>query len=313
MKIVMNPPIGENYRQQISAVAPNATVVMPDPDELLNEISDAEILFGSYSGEIISSGPVLKWVQSTSAGMDISLIPEVMGDNITLTNASGVHAIQVAEQAFALTLAIIRGVYFSVRAQRQHKWQRPDLRDFYGMTVAIIGFGGIGRRYAELIRPNNTRTIALDVHPVDKVDTVDAIWPMERLDEALEIADVVFIACPCTDKTIKLINKRTLGRMKSDAILINTARGKIVDEKELTEVLKEGGIGAAGLDVFEEEPLDESSELWELENVIITPHAAGGSPNRHDRTVGFFAENLQRYLKGDELQNVVDKSLGYPT
>ncbi|AWT59638.1 MAG: (S)-sulfolactate dehydrogenase [Candidatus Moanabacter tarae] len=313
MKIVMNPPIGEIYRQQIAAVAPNATVVMPSSDELLNEMCDAEILFGSYSGEIISSGPLLKWVQSTSAGMDISLIPEVMGDNLILTNASGVHAIQVAEQAFALTLAIIRGVYFSVRAQREHKWQRPDLRDFYGMNVAIIGFGGIGRRYAELIRPNNTQTIALDVHPIAKVDTVDAIWPMERLDEALEIADVVFIACPCTEKTIKLINKRTLGIMKKDAILINTARGKIVDEQALVAVLKEGGIGAAGLDVFEEEPLDESSDLWELENVIITPHAAGGSPHRHDRTVGFFAENLRRYLKGDELQNVVDKSLGYPT
>lgn len=309
----MNPPIGEFYRQQIATIAPNATVVMPDPDELLNEMPDAEILFGTYSGEIISSGSSLKWVQSTAAGMDVLLFPEIMGDNITLTNASGVHAIQVAEQAFALTLAIIRGVYFSVRAQRKHKWLRPDLRDFYGMTVTIIGFGGIGRRYAELIRPNNTRTIALDVHPIDKVDTVDEIWPMERLDEALEIADVVFIACPCTEKTIKLINEKTLGRMKNDSVLINTARGRIIDEQALIKVLKEGGIGAAGLDVFEEEPLAESSELWELENVIITPHAAGGSPNRHDRTVGFFAENLRRYLKGDELHNVVDKSLGYPT
>ena len=309
----MNPPIGENYRQQIAEMVPDAEVVMPEPDTLLKEMADAEILFGNYSGEILSSGPGLKWVQSTSAGMDVSLIPEIMGDNITLTNASGVHAIQVAEQALALTMAIIRGVHFSVRAQRKHKWLCPDLRDFCGMTVTIIGFGGIGRRYAELIRPHNTRTVALDVRTVDKPDTVDELWPMERLDEALEIADVVFIACPCTEKTIKLINSRTLGLMKKDAILINTARGKIVDQQALIEVLNAGGIAAAGLDVVEEEPLDESSELWDLENVIITPHAAGGSPNRHDRTVGFFAENLRRYLKGEKLRNVVDKSLGYPT
>ncbi len=313
MKIVMSPPIGENFRQQIAEIAPDAKVVMPESDKLLEEMADAEILFGSYKGETLSSGPGLKWVQSTSAGMDVGLIPEIMGDEIMLTNASGIHAIQVAEQALALTMALIRGIHVCVRAQRERKPRRPDLRDLYGLSVTIIGFGGIGRRYAELIRPHHTRTVALDVRDVEKPDTVDELWPMDRLDEALGIADVVFIACPCTEKTTKLINSRTLGLMKKDAILINTARGKIVDQQALIEVLKAGGIAAAGLDVFEVEPLPESSELWDLGNVILTPHAAGGSPNRHDRTVGFFGENLRRYIAGEKLHNVVDKSLGYPT
>ena len=313
MKIVMYPAIGEKFRRQIAEIAPDAQVVMSDREAALSEIADAEVLFGGYDAEIISNAPRLKWIQSTSAGMDTALIPEIKDSDITITNASGVHAIQVADQAMALTMALVRGLHISVRAQLERKWLRPALRDLCGATVTIIGFGGIGRRYAQLIRPHDTRIVALDVRPVEKPDTIDELWSMDRLDEALQIADVVFIACPCTEQTIKLINHRTLGLMKEDAILINTARGKIVDQEALIDVLRAGGIAAAGLDVFEEEPLPESSGLWDLENVILTPHAAGGSPNRHDRTVGFFGENLRRYLSGEKLRNVVDKALGYPT
>ena len=157
------------------------------------------------------------------------------------------------------------------------------------------------------------RILALDIQAVESPDYVDAVWGFERLDEILKVSDVIFLACPHTSETDKLINARTLALMKERAYLVNTARGRIVDESALIEALKAGRIAGAALDVFEEEPLPPESPLWEMENVIVTPHTAGASPNRHDRTVAFFCKNLERYLAGKSLINEVDKSLGYPS
>ena len=135
---------------------------------------------------------------------------------------------------------------------------------------------------------------------------------MKRCDEAVKQADVVFLACPHTDETDKLINAHCLDIMKETAYVINTARGRIVDEAAMIEGLKAKKIAGAGLDVTEVEPLSADSELWGLKNCILPPHAAGGSPKRHHRTVGFFCENLKRYMAGESIQNEIDKNVGYP-
>ena len=312
MKIVLYPPVEEALMDPVRQAAPDAEVVMPDKDTVMAALSDAEVLFGSSSPEILRAAPGLKWIQSTSAGMDGRMIPEIVDTDIRISNASGVHAIQVAEHAWALTAALFRGLHTAFRNQLAHKWQRAPHSDLYGATVGIIGFGGIGRHYAKLAQGYELRILALDIQGGHKPDYVEALWDMDRLDDVLETSDVVFIACPNTGQTRHLVNARTLGKMKSTAFLVNTARGGIVDQAAITNALKAGVIAGAGLDVFEEEPLPADSPLWDMKNVIITPHLGGGSPNRNRRLIAFFCKNLERYLAGEPLYNEVDKTLGYP-
>ena len=240
------------------------------------------------------------------------LIPEVANSDITICNASGVHAVQVAEHAWALTTALTRGLHVSFRHQLDHAWTRPPLADLLEATILIVGFGGIGQYYAQLAQGYDARLIALDIQGGDKPDYVEAIWDMNRLDEGLQIADVVFIAVPYTPETEKLINARTLSLMKKTAFLVNTARGPIVDEAALAEGLKTEKSPALAWTYSRKNPCLPTARSGTWKNVIITPHAAGGSPNRHNRTIGFFCQNLKRYQAGEPLFNEVDKSLGYP-
>ena len=209
-------------------------------------------------------------------------------------------------------MALMRGIKESFHNQVTHTWKRTTLTDVYASTVVIVGFGGIGRKFAEQAAAFQARIIALDVQDSNRPDYVEAIWGMDRFDEAVKLADVVFLACPHTDETDKLINAHCLDIMKPTAYVVNTARGRIVDEAAMVEGLKANKIAGAGLDVSEVEPLSADSELWDLENCIITPHAAGASPKRHHRTVGFFCENLKRYLTGEAIQNEIDKNVGFP-
>ena len=186
------------------------------------------------------------------------------------------------------------------------------VRSFHSATAGIVGLGGIGRRYAERARGFEMRILAADIQVGEKPDCVDELWAINRLDELLGEADVVFIACPHTPETDKLIDGRALGLMKRTAFLVNTARGNIVDQAALIQALEDGQIAGAGLDVFEQEPLPEDSPLWDLENAIITTHAGGSSSYRQRRLADFFCENLERYLAGKSLLNEVDKSIGYP-
>ena len=156
------------------------------------------------------------------------------------------------------------------------------------------------------------KVVAVDAHPVSKPDFVDSLWTMDRLDELVEVADVVLTSCPYTEETHHLINADRIARMKPTAILVNIARGGIVDEDALTVALLEGRIAGAGLDVCETEPLPADSPLWEVPNLVITPHCGGMGPARMGRLTRFFCDNLRRYLAGEPLQNVVDQEKGYP-
>jgi D-3-phosphoglycerate dehydrogenase len=170
----------------------------------------------------------------------------------------------------------------------------------------------VGRRIAEVVTPFKTRILATDVFPVDKPPWVEALWEPECLDELLGQADFVFLAAPLTDQTRGMIDARRLQKMKRGSFLINVARGSLVVEKDLVAALESGPLAAAALDVTEIEPLPPSSRLWELPNVMITPHVGGQSRMRIDQMTNFFCDNLGRYLSGQPLLNLVDKRLGFP-
>lgn len=298
--------------EAIQRTAPDAEVVAPTKEDLATELAEAEIFYGYHSPEVFRAAKKLCWIQSVAAGLDAMVDEALIERDLTITNASGVHAPQVAETAWALTLARTRSLSTYFRHQQEHHWECSTHFDLDGATAGIIGLGGIGRRYARVAAAFGMRVLAVDAHEPPKPDTVEAVWSLDRLDELLAAADVVLISCPATKATHHLINAERLACMKPTAFLVNIARGDIVDEVALAESLRAGRIAGAGIDVCAREPLPPDSTLWDVPNLSITPHSAGLSPSRTRRLTEFFCQNLRRYLDDEPLLNVVDPRIGYP-
>jgi D-3-phosphoglycerate dehydrogenase len=223
-----------------------------------------------------------------------------------------VFADPVAEQALLLLLGILRNVPTFFRAQQKHEFIRRPTRDLHDTTIGIVGFGGNGRRLAEVLAPFRTRIYATDMFPRHCPAHVQSVWHADRLDDLLAVCDIVILCLPLNEQTHGLFSRERFARMKRGAILINVARGPIVVERDLVEALTAGRLSAAGLDVTEVEPLPDASPLWDLPNVIITPHVGAQSARRIDVTTDLACENLRRYLRGERLLNLVDKHLGFP-
>jgi len=314
MKIVVYGHLAEDLQQMIREAMDGNTAIFPESEEALRkEGADAEIFYGFCHERIFQFLPSLKWIQSSSAGMDGHLYPALRDSGVLLTNAAGLYGSHVADQGFALLLSLTRGIHHFVRNQDQKIWggSKSSMIEIGGFTIGIVGMGGIGQYMANRAKGFDMYVISVDAYRKDKPDVVDELMPIEQLPDLMRRSDVVMIACPLTDETRSLINAENLSQMKPTAYLINVARGPIVDELALIDVLQRGKISGAGLDVTEIEPLSQESPLWELDNVIITPHAAGGSQHRPRRTVEFFCQNLRRYFNKEPLQNLVDKRLGF--
>jgi phosphoglycerate dehydrogenase-like enzyme len=316
MRIVLCYPVESRHREQIASTAPAAELVDAGQERVAHEILEADVFCGHAKVPIEWPAVVrkkrLQWIQSSAAGLDHCLVPEVIDSSITVTSASGVLADQVAEHALALATGLARGLPVFFRAQQAREFIRRPTRDLHHATVGIVGFGGVGRRIAEVVAPFKTRILATDVFPIDKPPEVEALWPADRLDDVLPEADFLFLAAPLTAQTRGMIDEAALAKMKPGSFLINVARGPLVVERALVAALASGHLAGAGLDVTEIEPLPATSGLWELPNVIITPHVGGQSHLRIDQMTDFFCENLRRYLSGRPLKNLVDKQLGFP-
>lgn len=315
MKILVQRPNSDEALNQIirDAAGDEDTVVFASSDEeYVREAVDAEVLFGGCSEELFKQMSSLRWIQSSSAGMDSTLHPALVNSDVVLTNAAGLYGSHVADQGFALLLALARGIDQFTRNQDRRQWGggRPMI-ELSGFTIGIVGMGGIGQHMARRAKGFEMYVVSVDAYRTDKPDVVDELMPINQLPDLMRRADIVMIACPLTDETRGLINAENLALMKPDAYFINVARGPIVDEPALIEVLKEEKIAGAGLDVTEIEPLPQDSPLWDMDNVILTPHAAGGSQHRPRRTIEFFCDNLKRYRAGEPLRNVVRKTLGF--
>lgn len=317
MRIVLCYPVESRHIEQIAKTAPDAEIIDAGQSKIDVEILDADIFCGHAKEkplpweQVVVKGQ-LQWIQSSAAGMDHCLVPSVIESGILVTSASGLFANQVAEQTLALLLGLLRSLPVFWRAAQAKEFIRRPTRDLHGLTIGIVGFGGNGRRIAEVLAPFKTRIIGTDMFPVNKPDHVDELWHADQLDKLLAASDVVILCVPLNDETRGMIDAPELSRMKEGAILVNVARGQVVRESALVDSLQSGHLGGAGLDVTETEPLPETSQLWVLPHVIITPHVGAQSASRVDDTTNLFCENLRRYLAGNELLNVVDKQLGFP-
>jgi D-3-phosphoglycerate dehydrogenase len=244
--------------------------------------------------------------------LDHCLAPEVIRSDIRVSSASGLFADQVAEQTMTLLFSLIRSQPTFFRAQQEKEYIRRPTGDLRGQTVGIVGLGGNGRRIAEVLAPWHVTILATDMFPVDQPDHVTWLGAADELPTLLEKCDSVILCVPLNRQTHHMIGAEQLAGMRNGAWLINVARGAVVDESALIDALKHGGIGGAGLDVAEVEPLPGDSPLWDMPNVVITPHVGAQSARRVDDTTKLACDNLQRFLSGRDLVNEVDKQLGFP-
>jgi len=276
-------------------------------------LAEAEVIFGRILENITARAPKLKWVQTVTAGVDRWQNNSIMKSSVILTSVSGIHATPISEFVLGLMLMIVKRApqYFELKQIKQ--WQRLTPSVLRGKTVGVVGLGSIGREVARLAKAFHMRVLATrrSVKKTGRARYVDTMFPPEQLAQLLAESDFVVIAVPLTRETRKLIGEKELRAMKSTAYLINIARGGIVDEEALIRALEEHWIAGAGLDVFATEPLPATSRLWELPNVIFSPHISGGHEDYLRHATEVFVDNLRRYVNGQKLRNVVDKKKGY--
>lgn len=247
----------------------------------------------------------LQWFHCSFVGVDHPIFRGIGERGVTVTNAPGLTAIPIAQYVLAMMLRHAKGLDQWAAAQNERAWRRVASDELTGRTVAIIGTGGIGTEVARLARAFGMRVLGMRRRP-ELPENVDALYPPEQLHDLLSEADYVVLACPLTKHTQGMMNAAALAAMKPTAYLINVARGPIVEETALLEALREGRIAGAALDVFDDEPLPSGSPLWDLPNVVVTPHNSGASPQTGERGAQLFIDNLRRFAAGEPLLNVVD-------
>jgi phosphoglycerate dehydrogenase-like enzyme len=317
MRIVLCYPVEGKHIAQIAAAMPEAEIIDAGQEHIAEQLFRADIFCGHAKVPVDWDGVVhqgrLQWIQSSAAGMDHCLVPSVIASEIIVTSASGVLADQVAEHTIALMTAWTRSLPVYFRAQQKKEFIRRPTRDLTRATVGIVGLGGNGRRLVELLAPFQTRILATDMFPIDKPDAVEALWPADCLDEMLPLVDFLVLSLPLYAGSRNLIDAAALSKMKPGSLLVNMARGQIVDHDALVASLDAGRLAGAVMDVTEPEPLPPSSPLWEMPNVIITPHVGGQAAWRIDKMTDLFCQNLKRRQSGRPLINyLTDKRLGFP-
>lgn len=286
-----------------------------DRNDVETLLPDIEIVAGDFPRDLVAEAPNLRWWQQWHAGADWLMdYPEAVHLDFTLTNVSGIHAIPITEHIFAMLLGFARDLPNVIRAQQRREWishDRDDVFELAGKTMVLIGVGGIGSYTAQVATALGMHVIAVRRRVNMQTTGIERSVGMEQLRDVLPQADFVVNTLPLTGETEGLIGETELRAMRPTAYLVNIGRGATMDEAALIRALQEGWIAGAGLDVFATEPLPSDSPLWEMPNVIVSPHYAGQTNRYDERAIGIFLDNLERYVRGEPLLNVVDKRLGY--
>lgn len=280
--------------------------VAETPEESLTAIEDAEVVLTlALSDEQLAAAESLSWVQAMNAGVDTYPTERLAERGITLTNSTGIHGEQIGQQVLAYLLLFERRIYEGMRQQRAGEWERYEAGELGDETLGIVGTGAIGGRVAEFGQTMGMDVVGTKRDPSTAPDAVDECYPPADLDSVLERSDYLVVACPLTDETRGLIGEAELARLDDDAVLVNIARGPIVDQDALVAALEADALRGAALDVSDPEPMPEDSPLRSMHNVVMTPHVAGSTPYYFDRAVELFARNYRAHVDGDDLANVI--------
>lgn len=325
--ILVTSLVGRDCLEKIAAVS--RRVVVRDAARLLDAeregdvaaskeldllLADAEVIFGlELPSDLARRAAGLRWVQVISAGIDHLMREGTLASAVTMTNIKGMSATPIAEFVIAVALAFVKRLPYCGELQREKRWQVFSTASLQSKTIGIVGLGSIGREVARLSRAFGMTVTATSrtAGRTGPVSGVDRMLSKDQLPQLLAESDFVVLSLPLTEETKGLIGEKEFRTMKPTAYLINVARGGVVDEAALVRALEQGWIAGAGLDVFAIEPLPADSRLWELPNVILSPHVSGGIEGELELATDLFIDSLKRYLKGDRLHNVVDKEQGY--
>jgi phosphoglycerate dehydrogenase-like enzyme len=325
----------DEWLDQVRAVSPRLRVtqhtcthVAEIPDELWRE---TDVLYTGSAFPEPERAPRLRWVQLDTSGVDHIRVTQLWPAPVDITTLNGVAPSNMAETAVMLMLAFGHHLKRMIELQQQRYWPTFQERwdwfmpsELRGATVGIVGYGSIGRQIGQIAHAFGMRVLAMrrsgtlqkqtytipDLAETDFREP-DRIYLPDQVGEMLAECDYVVLMVPYTSASHNMIDERALRAMRPSAVLINLARGGVVEEGALIRALQEGWIAGAALDVFEQEPLPAESPLWGMSNVIISPHVAGFTPHYHERVMGIFAENLRRFLAGEPLLNLADRNAGY--
>jgi phosphoglycerate dehydrogenase-like enzyme len=303
---------------RIRSIAPQLDVVVATSESMCErEIVDADAFFGNITPPVLAAATRLRWIQSPNIGQERYMFAALASHPSTMTNPRGIFSDDIADHVMAFVLTLARGLHRYLQHQRKHYWAKTpggyptDVIHLPDATLGVFGLGGIGYAVATRAHAFGMRVLAVDPRQTDRPPEVSELWPVERLADLLGSSDFVVICAPETPETRGLFDASVIGQMRETAYLINIGRGKIVKLDALVDALKGGRLAGAGLDVFETEPLPADHPLWDMPNVLITPHVAGAGPHSIERLHAILLDNVQRFVNGAPLINVVDKERWY--
>jgi len=317
-----DPPVWTLPAAQVRRIAqalPDDTVIdARSPEERLAAFAEADVIISArMSADEVAAAKNLKWVQSTAVGVEWLKALMESGRDVLITNVRGVHSDTIAEHAIALVLALRRRLHVAAARQATRTWSQTELQEVRNPPLSesrlvVVGLGAIGSRVAVLARGLGMRVTGVRRRPDQPVpDAVEQVTGPEGLKAALASADAVVLAAPKTAETRAMIGAEELAVMRPSAVLVNAARGRLIDDAALVDALERGVIAGAGLDAFAREPLPDADPLWRLPNVLITPHTAPFGGDYWEAAVDFFLQNMTRFRRGEPLVNVIDRAGGY--
>jgi phosphoglycerate dehydrogenase-like enzyme len=311
------------FVDQLRARFPHHTFLEAwDRDAIRRQLPDADVAFTPFiDRDVFPAAKRLRWIQSPAVGVGSLMFPELHASPVVISSAKGIRARSIAEHVIGVTIALARRLPHAIRAQTAHRWAQDELEGpdsgvwtVSGRQLLIVGLGSIGLEVARLAVPLGLSVVGIRKHPGRPSGDVPpsvSVYGPESLPDLLGTADVIVLSMPHTPDTREIIGRRELDLLKRGALLVNIARGKLVDDAAVVDALRDGRLGGAALDVFTREPLEATSPYWDLPNVIVTPHTAGAMADYWTPLVALFSENLRRFERGQEMLNVVDKQAGY--
>lgn len=318
MKVVITHRIGPGFVGDLRESFPEVEFrTAYTQEEQLREVPDAEVQFGLITEEVLKAARKLRWFHFVGIGFDhiLTNAPGLVESDVVMTNARETHVIAMADHAMAMILAFAHRVPDLLEDQRARNWDTNKyfgaMTELAGTTLGTLAMGDIGKGVAQRAAGFDMEVYGVDVVPMEPPAGVREVWGVERLDEMLAISDWFVVTAPLVESTRGLIDAGRLARMKRGAHLIVVSRGGIVDEDALVEAIRSGHLGGAALDATDPEPPGPESPLWDLPNVMISPHVSADSPQMWQRRREIFKENLRRYLAGEPLHFVCDKARGY--
>jgi len=321
MKIVIGTTIGEGFDELVEELRdtwPDVTfTTAATAEEQMKEIQDAEVYVGHPSSEVFRAARQLRWIHAPATGINwIMDMPELVESDVILSNSRGPHATSMADHVLGMMITFAHCMRELWEDQRRREWGQEKYfggayEELAGRTLGILALGDIGKAVARRGYGADMNVYAVDIRPMDPIPEVKEVWGLDRLDDLLRMSDWFVVTAPLTHRSKGMIGARELALMKPTARLIVISRGGIVSEDALADALHNGTIAGAGIDAFETEPLPQDSPFWDMDNVLLSPHASGITPEMWEGRRDILRENLRRYLSGEDLLYVCDKEAGF--